>query len=882
METKGQRETVPVLGVDLGSARLHVARVQRGRAVAVPAADGRVHIPSVVAWGRGRPLVGSAARAHLMVSPKEVLFGPARHLGGSAVKLGATSYRPEELVSWLLKEALGAGQAAAGAEIDGVALSRAAWASPEARQALDRAVVLAGVKPLGTEVSTTLAATAHAIERALTGTVAVVDAGAWKLEAAIVSLAPGQVRVLGRSVDATIGGSWLDGQVVRAMAHSVAPDHERQILKDRVCHGLLREQCENARINLSTLAAVDVSLPFLAPFTGVSGTPVGRLDRRLIESLARPLCEAIETVCREAAAQAGIEPTQVTDVILVGGLARMPAVRVQVAGLFGREPHKGGDIDGAVARGAALLAAAATGEIRIEILDTVEAPSDVAAGAGWGQPVPPPPLTPTPELIFTPPSPSPESVPSLAAHRAAGAEAEAVPGIVTDEPTAPNLTAGTAEVELPPDLRPTPATGYAPLREPPIVTPPPDLVGTAPAEHVPHKGPPSTRYPLDVPFHAHAPSSPPPPASHPDTPPVLAPERPMAPPASAPTLPSEGGFKNPRTAQGLAALSLGGTLNLQPPLPISVLLLAIGRRRHLNGTLKLTYKSTHTNIAVLRGGVGGSPLEMEQLRRSFEWPEGQYKITGDAPLHQNITRIPAVNVVIHGLRSALRSLNLGEVMKVIEPRLGDAPHVVQIRSPLIPLMGLSPRELRFVEHVMDGVTSASDILARGGIGKDTAIQILFVLQVFGALEWLPAERAGGETVADRLNARAAKLDPIDHFEALGVHWSVPRADIDRAFRSLQELLGPGGRGEQVAPEAAPKILARAAKAYEVLALEATRRAYLLEIHPDVDYEAIESLADNQAEWYSWRGVDEATRETRRLKNELIHLARMQHHEPKKD
>ena len=121
---------MPVLGVDVGSARLHIACVQRGRAVPVTATDGQAHVASVVALGRSGPLVGSAARAHLMVSPGEVLFGPARHLGGGAVRLGETSYLPEELVSWLLKEALSAGRAAAGAEIEGVALSRAAWASP--------------------------------------------------------------------------------------------------------------------------------------------------------------------------------------------------------------------------------------------------------------------------------------------------------------------------------------------------------------------------------------------------------------------------------------------------------------------------------------------------------------------------------------------------------------------------------------------------------------------------------------------------------------------------------------------------------------------------------------------------------------------------------
>jgi len=772
-----------------------------------------------------------------MVSPGEVLFGPARHLGGGAVRLGEASYLPEELVSWLLKEAVSAGRAATGAEIEGVALSRAAWASPEARRALDAAVGMAGVKPLATAVSTSLAAAAHMIERTLTGTVAVVDVGGWKLEAAIVALAPGQVRPLGRSVDATIGASWLDGQLVRAMAHSVAPDHERQILKNRVCYALLREQCERARINLSTLATVEVDMPFLAPLIGVSGTPVGRVDRLLVESVARPLFDAIETVCREASAQAGIELDEVTELILVGGLARMPAARAQVARLFGREPHKAGDIEGTVARGAAFLAAAATGEIRLEILDALEQSSDVTAGAGWGQPVPPPAFTPTPDLILIPPSPTGEPI-RAASPAVAG---DAVPEMVGDGRTIANPVVPPADIEARDPL----ASPYVPQ---PV---------SAPSRSIP-------------------------PAVRPDAPPALEAERLMARSASVPTLPSEGAFKNPRTAQDMAALALGGALCLQPPLPIPVLLLAIGRRRHLNGTLKLSYGATRTNIAILRGGVGGSPLEMEQLRGSFEWPEGQYKITGEVLLRQNIKRMPVVSVVIHGIRSALRSFDLADVMKIMELHMGEAPRVMPSRAPIIPLMGLSPRELRFVEHVMDGVTSASDIFARGGIGKDTAIQILFILHVFAALEWLPAEHAGGETLTERLNARAAKIDGFDHFGALGVHWSVPRADIERAYRALQEMLGPGSRGEQAAPEAAAKILARAVQAYQVISVDAQRRAYLLEVHPDVDYEAIESIADSQAEWYAWRGVDEATRETTRLKNELVQLADMQHHDPKHD
>ena len=845
----------------------------------VAATDGQAFVASVVALVRGGPLVGSAARAHLMVSPGEVLFGPARHLGGGPVRLGTTSYLPEELVSWLLKEALRAGQVATGERIEGLALSRAAWASPEARRALDEAVRVAGVMPLGTAVSTSLAAAAHLIERALTGTVAVVDVGSWKLEAAIVALAPGQVRPLGRSVDATIGGSWLDGQLVRAMAHSVSPKQEGQILKNHICYALLREQCENARISLSTLAEVDVRMPFLASLVGATGTPVGCLDRPLVESVARPLCDALATVCREASVQAGVELAEVTELILVGGLARMPAVRARVAKLFGREPYKAGDMEGTVARGAAFLAAAAMGEIRLDILDVLEQSTDVTAGAGWGQPVPPPAVTPTPDLILLTPTPSAEMV------SAVSPAAEAAPEPTTDEATTRNPPVSLAEIEFAPSLRSAPAGVSVSVREAPIITPPTSLGDrtASPPEHAAPEGLASAHDPQASPLQLARPrSGSVVPTSRPDTPPALAPERLMPLAVKVPTLPSEGAFKNPRTAQDMAVLALGGALHTQPPIPIPVLLLAIGRRRHLNGTLKLSSGAARASIAILRGGVGGSPLEMEQLRRSFEWPEGQYKVTGDLPVHSNITRVPVVSVVIHGIRSALRSFNLADVMKIIEPRLGDAPRVMPSRAPIIPLMGLSPRELRFVEHVMDGVTSASDIFARGGIGKDTAIQILFVLHIFAALEWLPAEHAGGETLADRLNARAAKIDRVDHFEALGVHWSVPRADIERAYRSLQEMLGPGSRGEQAAPEAAATILARAAKAYQVVSVDSQRRDYLLEIHPDVDYEAIESIADNQAEWNAWRGVDEASRETTRLKNELIELAHMQHRDPKHD
>jgi hypothetical protein len=239
-------------------------------------------------------------------------------------------------------------------------------------------------------------------------------------------------------------------------------------------------------------------------------------------------------------------------------------------------------------------------------------------------------------------------------------------------------------------------------------------------------------------------------------------------------------------------------------------------------------------------------------------------------------RQPMVSVVVHGVRSCLRTMDIRQVLDVLQPHLHEAPHVLPSRGALVPLLGLSPRELRFVEHVLDGAISADEILRRGGIGRETAVHLMFVLHLFRALEWHSVEHRPGESPADQLRLRAHKLEKADHFEALGVHWSVSRAEIDRAFHQIEEEMKPGGRASQIEPKAAAQILARARLAHGAVAKEGDRHAYLLDIHPDLDFEAIESVAEDQNQWYAWRGAEEATLETARLKKELLDLSKMQH------
>jgi hypothetical protein len=821
---------------------VHVAIAHEGQATPVPALDGLPYIPSVVGCSHGRAIVGSPARAHLFVSPGEVLFGPARHLGGGLVNLGDRQHEPAELVARLLEDATAAGQVAARGTIEGVVLSRAAWAMPEARRALVRAAQQAGMNLLRTEVCTTLAAIARLAERGPGGLVVFVDVGGWKIEATVLSLEASLVRALGRSVDATIGANWIDGRLVKALIHRVAPDNERQLLKDRLCCAMLREQCESARVQLSTQPHSDIALPFLVQVLGVSNPPVWRLERAFLEKLAQPLLEAVQVVCGEALAQAHIEPRQIEEAIVLGGLAHMPAVRETVGSFFGRPATGRGDVDGLAARGAALLAAASLGQPSLRVIDDLDDRERGAGPAGWGHPVPPS-LTPTPEPITDPFIPVPDFAPPQAA-RSPEPHIPLSPPKPTHapHPSAPHVSTAepaTAHAPHPPACVPTPVVEFAPgVHRPETVVP------AAPVESI---------HPVASPRAGDGEHS----------------------------LSSEGAIRNPQDPAALAAVPLDGALILTPPLSMPMLLMAIGRRRAFSGHLRLKRDAHEASVCIVRGGAAGTSLEMEQLRRTFEWPDGSYKLSGEAPPARLLAmRQPMVAVVMHGIRSWLRVMDIRQVLDVLQPHLHEAPSVLSSRGALVPLLGLSPRELRFVEHVLDGGTSADEILRRGGIGRETAIHLLYVLHLLRALEWRCVENRPGESPAERLGQRAHKLERADHFEALGVHWSASIAEIDRAFRNLEEEMRLGGRASQIEPQAAARILARARLAHEAVANEGSRHAYLLDIHPDLDFEAIESVAEDQNQWYAWRGAEDATRETSRLKQELLELSRLQRHAPK--
>ena len=146
------------------------------------------------------------------------------------VAFGEQLYPPEEALAWLLNQAVNAG---GGGNLDAMGLSLPPWANEGARQALERAAILAGVKPVRCEPSTTCAAVARLWEKAQVGRIAIVDAGAWKIEVAVAELRPSHVRILGRAVNAMVGGTWIDSQLACAVARGIAGEDGIKLLRWR-------------------------------------------------------------------------------------------------------------------------------------------------------------------------------------------------------------------------------------------------------------------------------------------------------------------------------------------------------------------------------------------------------------------------------------------------------------------------------------------------------------------------------------------------------------------------------------------------------------------------------------------------------------------------
>ncbi|MBM4778127.1 MAG: TIGR02266 family protein [Archangiaceae bacterium] len=402
-------DTGPVIGIDLGTTNSACAIVSKGRPLILRSKDGYNTIPSIVALSKsGRLEVGHRAKGQMVLNPTQSIFGAKRLVGrdfGSptvehvrtrahfeivpdaqnraAVKLGGNTLMLEEVQGLILKECREMAEHTLGTKVSRAVVTCPAYYSEPQREAVRRAGAMAGLKVERVLNEPTAAALAFGMNRELARTVLVYDLGGGTFDATLLKIDKNVFEVLATGGDVFLGGVDFDNQVVDLLLQRFQTQHGRPFAGDEVALSRISEVAEKAKVALSEQTTFDVHLPMLE--MDASGTPrdlkctVARAD---LEKACAPLVERTIQAVQDVLLDAKLKASQVDDIILVGGMSRMPLVREQLKTLFKKPAHASVNADEAVALGAALYSGSVDKVSSLVLIDVV--PMTVGLGKPGG------------------------------------------------------------------------------------------------------------------------------------------------------------------------------------------------------------------------------------------------------------------------------------------------------------------------------------------------------------------------------------------------------------------------------------------------------------------------------------------------------------------
>ncbi|AKF04985.1 molecular chaperone DnaK [Sandaracinus amylolyticus] len=399
-----------VIGIDLGTTNSCVAIVENGEPIVIPNAEGSRTTPSVVAFTRdGERRVGSVARRQAVTNPENTVFAVKRLMGrrfesseakrhaqsvpyrvvqamnGDAwVAIGEREMSPPEVSAMVLAKMKETAEAYLGTKVDGAVVTVPAYFDDAQRQATRDAGKIAGLEIKRIINEPTAAALAYGLEKKKNGRIAVYDLGGGTFDISILEIAEGVFKVLSTNGDTHLGGEDFDRVLVDHLAGTFAKENRGiDLRKDRVALQRLKEQAEKAKHELSTALETEINLPFIAADATGPKHLVSALRRSELEILIGDLVEGTLGPCAKALKDAGITTKDIDEVILVGGMTRMPLVQRKVSEFFGRPPHKGVNPDEVVAVGAAIQAASMEGQMEeVLLLDVTPLSLGVEVGGG--------------------------------------------------------------------------------------------------------------------------------------------------------------------------------------------------------------------------------------------------------------------------------------------------------------------------------------------------------------------------------------------------------------------------------------------------------------------------------------------------------------------
>ena len=383
-----------IIGIDLGTTNCVVAIVEGGDPVVITNPEGSRTTPSFAALAEdGERLVGQPAKRQAVTNPENTVFAIKRLIGrkhtepevekdkgmvsykivegtgGDAwVELRDKKYSPAEISAWILQRMKKTAEEYLGEEITEAVITVPAYFNDSQRQATKDAGRIAGLEIKRIINEPTAAALAYGLDKEGERKIAVFDLGGGTFDVSILEIGDGVFEVKSTNGDTFLGGEDFDKRIIDYLADEFKKEQGIDLRKDSMALQRLREAAEKAKMELSSTMETTVNLPFItADQAGPKHLNI-RLTRAKLEQLVADLLSRLDGPCKQALKDAGISTSQVDDVILVGGMTRMPKVQEKVEELFGRKPHKGVNPDEVVGIGAAIQAAVLSGDVKDVLL----------------------------------------------------------------------------------------------------------------------------------------------------------------------------------------------------------------------------------------------------------------------------------------------------------------------------------------------------------------------------------------------------------------------------------------------------------------------------------------------------------------------------------
>ncbi|GAB4542358.1 MAG: molecular chaperone DnaK [Anaerolineae bacterium] len=384
-----------IIGIDLGTTNSVVAVMEGGEPVVIPTAEGSRLCPSVVAVNpkTGERMVGQVARRQAIVNPENTIFSIKRFMGRKykdpevqralqhipyqvkeapngdvRVVMGGKEYSPPEISAMILQKLKADAEAYLGETVTQAVITVPAYFNDSQRQATKDAGKIAGLEVLRIINEPTASSLAYGLDKKADEVIAVYDLGGGTFDISILDVGDGVFEVKSTNGDTFLGGDDFDQRIIDWVAGEFRKEQGIDLRNDKQALQRLKEAAEKAKIELSTTMQTEINLPFITADASGPKHLTMTLTRSKLEQLTEDLVERSLEPCKLAMKDAGLSPSQINEVVLVGGQTRSPAVQAAVKQLFGRDPHKGVNPDEVVAIGAAIQAGVLGGEVKDVLL----------------------------------------------------------------------------------------------------------------------------------------------------------------------------------------------------------------------------------------------------------------------------------------------------------------------------------------------------------------------------------------------------------------------------------------------------------------------------------------------------------------------------------